>query len=135
MAGYAAMSKQLEVRFSVQGAIREDRQTKSFVSYCPVLDLYSAGKTRPDAKRALTAAVETYVRVCYERGILGRILKEKGFTAAAAAPPVGLQAKAPIQFIEVAEYASEYDDMFDVEVPLHLVAAAATQPEKVGCLQ
>lgn len=120
MARYARMSKQLQVRFSVQGTIREDRQTKSFVSYCPALDLYSAGRTRLDAKKALISAVDTYVRVCFERGILGRLLKQKGFgpTASGEADHAILDA----EFIAVAEHASEYDDIFDLEIPLHLVA-------------
>lgn len=127
----ARMPKQLDVKFSLQGAIREDRQTRSFVAYCPTLDLYSAAKTRIDAKRALTSAVDTYVRTCYNRGILGRILKEKGFFAAPSST-----ADRPAQnsqYITVEEYASEYDDVFDFDIPLHLIADAKPEPEK--CLQ
>ena len=132
MALYADMAKQIEVRFSLQGTIREDRQTTSFVSYCPTLDIYSAGRTRVDAKKALSEAVVTYVRLCYERGILGRILKEKGFYAT---PDVAaVPAKGQYITVEEHEHANEYDDVFDFDVPLHLIAQAQQQRQQ-ECLQ
>lgn len=79
MALSARMATQIDIHFSLQAAIREDRQTTSFVAYCPTLDLYSAGRIRIDAKKALTGVAIMYVRICYERGILGRLLKQKGF--------------------------------------------------------
>jgi hypothetical protein len=127
------MPKQIDVSFSLQGAIREDRQTRSFVSYCQTLDMYSAGRTRIDAKKALTSAVLTYVRLCYERGILGQVLKDKGFAAAPSSAvdrPAGSS-----QFITVEEHASEYDDVFDFDVPLHLIAQSQKQPESSECPQ
>jgi len=134
MAPYARMSRQIDVNFSLQGAIREDRQTRCFVAYCQTLDLYSAGRTRIDAKKALTSAVVTYVRICYERGILGRILKDKGFLAAPASAVNREVGEA--QFIAVQEHASEYDDVFDFDIPLHLVATGQpSAPEPVLCPQ
>lgn len=131
MAGYPRMPKKVvDVKFSLQGAIREDRQTRSFVAYCPALDLYSAGKSRPDAKKALTAAVDTYVRLCYDRGILGRLLKDKGFATSEASAHDSV-----IQFIAVQEHASEYDDVFDFDVPLHLIAQGQAKAEPEKCLQ
>lgn len=124
MATYDHMSKQIDVNFSLQGAIREDRQTRCFVAYCPTLDLYSAGPTRVDAKKALTAAVDTYVRICYQRGILGRLLKDKGFSAA----PVPNR-ETDDQYIAVKEFASEYDDVFDFDIPLHLIAQGRESSE------
>lgn len=127
----ARMTTQIDIHFSLQAAIREDRQTTSFVAYCPTLDLYSAGRTRIDAKKALTGAAVMYVRICYERGILGRLLKQKGFSAAQAS--AGDRPSDSSQFIAIKEYASEYDDVFDIEIPLHLVAQA--QQEQRECPQ
>jgi len=123
--------KVVDVKFSLQGAIREDRQTRSFVAYCPALDLYSAGKSRPESKKALTAAVDTYVRLCYDRGILGRLLKEKGFFATTEAT----EPDSDIQFIAVEDHASEYDDVFEFDIPLHLIAQAQAKAEPESCLQ
>ena len=129
MTPFASMPKEIDVRFRLQGAIREDRQTQCFVSYCSTLDLYSAGRTRMDAKKALTAAVVTYVRVCYDRGMLDSILKGKGFSAVLEASDRPTAKNE--QFITVEEHASEYDDVFDFDIPLHLVAQA--QSERPTC--
>lgn len=123
------MAPHIDVNFRLEAAIRHDRQTSSFVAYCPTIDLYSAGRTRGDAKKALTAAAKTYVRICYERGILGRILKERGFSAASSQP--GAAPTPDGQFIRILEHASEYDDVFNLDIPLHLVA----QQQEQECLQ
>ncbi len=83
-----------------------------------------------DAKKALTAAVVTYVRICYERGMLDNFLKGKGFSAVAA---IDNPTAKDEQFIAVEEHASEYDDLFDFDIPLHLVAQA--QSERQPCPQ
>ena len=123
MAGYAHMAKQIDLWYRLQAAIREDRQTKSYVAYCPTIDLYSAGRTRVKAKQALKAAAVTYVRICHERGILNSVLQEKGFTAT---PPstTGVEQPDSSLFIAVQEHASEYDDIFDLDILLHLLAQA-----------
>jgi predicted RNase H-like HicB family nuclease len=105
--------------------IRPDEETGSFVAYCPALDLYSAGKTRIDAKRAIQGAVDMYIRLCYDRGILDRLLHAKGFTSMEPAT-AGATAQEEANFISVIEskHQAEYDDIFSLSVPMHLVAAA-----------
>lgn len=125
--GEFTMPRLLDVKFCLQGKIREDQDTKSFVSYCPALDLYSAGRTRPEAKAALQSAVDMFIRLSYDRGILGQLLRDKGFDSAVSAGPT-LSDGLPLDdnFIAITEtHASDapaYDDVFDVEVPIHLVA-------------
>lgn len=133
------MPRLLGVNFSLEGQIREDKETASFVSYCPALELYSAGRTRPEAKAALQSAVDMYIRLSYDRGILGRLLKEKGFGVALSGLQTAHAATPAIDgdFIAIAETKSDglapaYDDIFPVEVPIHLVAAQQAQME---CLQ
>lgn len=130
------MSRSLQVRFSLQGAIREDKDTASFVSYCPALDLYSAGRTRPEAKRALQSAVDLFVRSCYSRGILGQVLQAKGFEATDPNVPDEHGLVDGENFIVVRELAHReaFDDVFNVEVPLHLIAAQAKRTDQ-PCLQ
>ena len=129
------MARLLDVKFSLQGAIREDKDTNSFVSYCPALDLYSAGRTRVEAKKALQSAVDMYVRICYQRNILGRLLHEKGFQVAPSATSVGVEDMVT-NFIEITEavHGEKYDDVFAVEVPLHLIANQQKARPEV-CLQ
>ena len=120
--------KKIDVRYRLQGAIREDPETQCFVSHCSTLDIYSAGRTRMDAKKALTDAVVTYVRACYERGILDSILKGKGFD-----PVSEVSDPSDALFVAVEEHASdhasEYDDVFDFDIPLHLAAQAQSGPQ------
>lgn len=116
--------KLVDLKFRLQGLIREDKETGAFVSYCPALDLYSAGKTRPDAKSALRGAVQMYIKICLSRDILYRVLKDNGFEATEAAVAGAEMDGAGVNFISVtvAGQTNEYDDMFQVEVPLHLIA-------------
>lgn len=54
--------------------VRYDEQAKSFVSYCPVLDLYSQGKTRERAMTALCDTIVGWVIVSQMEGILSEAL-------------------------------------------------------------
>lgn len=129
------MSRLVEVKFSLTGMIRGDKQTDAFVSYCPALDLYSAGRTRPEAKRALQSAVDMYVRICYDRNILGNVLHSRGFEASKEVEATG--ADHSTDFIEVTEsiQGEQYDDVFPIDVPLHLIANQQAQRASVPCLQ
>jgi len=138
MAGYAGnptfpMAKQLNVSFNLDGVIREDKDTNCFVSYCPALDLYSAGRTRPEARAALQSAIDLFVRLGYERNILGRLLHDKGFEplpVGALLPELGADARNTIVITEDARFET-YDDTFKVTVPLNLIAAAAAGSTQV----
>ena len=106
------------------GAIREDEETSCFVSYCPALDIYSAGRTRPEAKKGLQRAADMFIRLCSDRGILERVLNQKGFKVAVRGTPAGARATTGFITVSENEFDSEYDDLFKVDVPLHLIAAA-----------
>lgn len=140
------MPKLMGVTFSLEGAIREDKETESFVAYCPALDLYSAGRTRPEAKKALQSAVDMYVRLCYDRGILGRLLHEKGFNAAVSGVGTSAALGTPGitehpgehgDFIAITEsaHSAEYDDVFPVQVPIHLIANQQAVHAGTACPQ
>ena len=53
-----------------------------YVSYCPVLDLYSQGKTVKEAKNNITEAVRLLIEDCVEQGILNEVLSDGGFRLA-----------------------------------------------------
>src|SRR5688500_9898269 len=119
------MAKLVGLKFSLQGQLREDKQTNCFVSYCPALDIYAAGKSRPEAKDALRATIALFIQICYERGIFGVALRERGFLAAEGGDvPVLTDSQEFITIQEDQTAAPEYDDVFEVDVPMHLVAAA-----------
>ena len=53
-----------------------------WVSFCPVLDVFSQGSTEEEAKANLEEAVKLFLISCYERGTLEEVLKECGFKLA-----------------------------------------------------
>ena len=121
------------ITFRLQGQIREDQETKCFVSYSPGLDIYSAGTTRMNAKNALQCAADLFIRICLERGILWKVLQNLGFGLIKQGQPPDPGA----EFVTVEEQPvvsqMDYDDVFSWEVPLNLIAAR--HEENTICLQ
>ena len=62
------------------------RKGKWYVSSCPLLDVYSQGRTEPEAKRNLVEALVEFLLSCFERGTLNEVLWEAGFIPVAEAP-------------------------------------------------
>jgi len=50
-----------------------------YVSSCKILDVYSQGKTKAEAKRNLAEALFLFFMSCFERGTLDEVLKDCGF--------------------------------------------------------
>ena len=50
-----------------------------YVSCCPVLNVFSQGKTEKKAKENLADALYLFLTSCLERGVLDEVLKESGF--------------------------------------------------------
>ena len=55
------------------------KKKKSFVAFCPALDVASQGSTEEEAKRNIAEALFMFLRSCYERGTLDAVLKQCGF--------------------------------------------------------
>jgi predicted RNase H-like HicB family nuclease len=115
-----ALRRKIDVTFKLDGMIREDKETGSFVSFCPQLELYSAGRTRMEARQALNSAIEMFLRLCYERQILGQVLHERNFKP--TDPNVVAMTPTEDFTITIKETLAEYDDAFSVEIPIHLLA-------------
>jgi predicted RNase H-like HicB family nuclease len=58
---------------------RLKKEGASFVSWCPALDVSSAGDSAKEAEKNLVEALRLFIMSCYERGTLDRIFKECGF--------------------------------------------------------
>lgn len=50
-----------------------------FISRCPLLDVYSQGRTKKKAIDNLKEALKLFIESCYERGTLGKVLRQSGF--------------------------------------------------------
>ena len=76
-------SQNLEITFKLPYTIiREDNL---YVSYCPVLDVYSQGYTEEEAVKNLHEALSLFLLNCFERGVLEEVMKESGFVPAKGA--------------------------------------------------
>lgn len=55
--------KKLEELLSEWQIVKFDEETKSYISHCPLLNIYSQGQTEAEAISALKSAVKLYVEV------------------------------------------------------------------------
>ena len=97
--------------FTVSGRVRYDEEADCYLSHCPELRIYSAGRTDRDARKALLSAVAGFVEVCAKRGILWRELSTRGVSVTLPAQPI------------------EDDKRFWLQVPLCLVGASSASPQ------
>ena len=71
--------KKKHVIFKAFLPIAYKKRKKYIVASCPVLDIFSQGDNKDEAKKNLTEAVHLFLSSCYERGTLDAVLKECGF--------------------------------------------------------
>jgi predicted RNase H-like HicB family nuclease len=117
---------EINVVFNLKGAFREDKIADGIVSYCPALNVYSHGKTREEAKEALRNAICLFLETCFQRGTLGDILRKAGFNAQPRQAGVAIAAIKQDEKIEIhdaTKFQAKFEECFDFEVPLNLVAA------------
>lgn len=119
------MPHMVGLTFRLTGWLREDVDTKAFVAYCPPLDLYTAGRTRDEGRQALRSGAEMFIRLCYDRGILERVLRARGF---ATARPEGDPSPAAGDFITYFESSAGFEESFGFDVPLPLVSNLDAAP-------
>lgn len=63
-------------------SFQDQKKAKYYVSYCPILDVWTQGETAKKAFKNLAEALQLFLMSCYERGILDKVLKESGFIPA-----------------------------------------------------
>lgn len=109
----------------LRGFIRHDTDAHVHVSYCPALNIFSQGESEDQARRAIGSAVSLFLQSCYERGQLDRALREAGFRASSRTGIVPVKSLGLDQeWIAVEE---RYEEVFDFDVPLHLIASQHSQ--------
>lgn len=92
----------IEIKAYLPAAVRHDSEAKCFVSYCPILKLYSAGQTQAKAMQALVSAIEMFVRICFQRQILDDYLVAQGFVPGASTN--GAEDKSAPWYIELVQF-------------------------------
>ena len=71
--------KNIGVELEFKLPFRIEKKEGWFIACCPVLDVYSQGKTEDKAKRNLIESLQAFLFSCIERGTLDAVLKECGF--------------------------------------------------------
>ena len=117
---------QLRLVAQLRGVIRRDKDANVFVSYCPALNIFSQGKSDDQAQQALGSAVGLFLHSCYERGQLDQALRDAGFSKSSRTGIVPV--KSLDQNQEWIAIEKRYDEVFNFDVPLHLIAGQQTQP-------
>lgn len=69
----------LNIDFVIELPINLEKKGKWFISSCPILDVYSQGRTEEEAKENIIDALSLFFLSCFERGTLDAVLKECGF--------------------------------------------------------
>ena len=59
---------------------------KYIISHCPILDIWSQGKTEEKAKKNIAEAVLLFLIDCHQRNTLQKVLKDCGFVAVKKLP-------------------------------------------------
>lgn len=88
------------IEFQVRLPFAVKRERGFFVARTPALDVYSQGPTKEKAVKNLIEAIQLFLESCFERGTLGAVMKEQGFS------PAPRRIAAP-----------EQDEMIDVPLP------------------
>jgi predicted RNase H-like HicB family nuclease len=70
----------ISIEFELPAKVR--KKGPWFISSCPLLDVFSQGQTREEAKRNLVDALASFLISCYERGTLDAVLRESGIVPA-----------------------------------------------------
>lgn len=111
----------VQLQFRLGFALRYDADSRTYVSYCPTLILYSQGDTKDEARAAIVSAAKLFIVRCYERDILHTVLRERGMTRATGDEVTRASASESEQeFIAVN---TNFDEYFEENVPIHLLAA------------
>ena len=127
----------LEISVKYRGFVRHSDATGNFLSWCPLLDIKSQGRTIEEARASLDDSVRAFVVHCFRRGILEEVLKRRGLEE--CTPRLGGNgADDSGEHVSVRPVAAATDGLLDSwegNVPLHLVASAHTKPAGIAWQQ
>ena len=70
-----------KVFFEITLPVKIKKKEDIYISCVPVLDIYSQGETKTEAKNNIVEAVRLFFLSCLERGTLETVLRECGLKA------------------------------------------------------
>ncbi|UCE41722.1 MAG: hypothetical protein JSV17_01640 [Candidatus Aminicenantes bacterium] len=69
------------VTFTVSFPIEVKKEVKYYLASCPILDVWSCGKTQKSAVETLKDTLQLFLTHCFDHGTLEMVLKGCGFTS------------------------------------------------------
>lgn len=118
------MIKGIEIAVKYRGYVRLSDQTGNYVSWCPMLDIKSQGRSIEEARASLDDSVRLFVVHCFRRGILEEALKRRGLEEQPVDAPIEGDCAGEHISLRPVE-ATDTFESWEGQVPLNLVAAAS----------
>ena len=108
-----AVKKKVQVEFIINVPIsfKWDEEIDAYIASCPPLDVWSQGDTKKEAEHNIKEAVSLFLVSCFERGTIGQVLKDCGWS------PIPSKAKSK------AKRAKPTPDEKNVNIPLPMAMA------------
>ncbi len=123
----------LEISVKYRGYVKLSDTSGNYVSWCPLLDIKSQGRTADEARASLDDSVKLFVVHCFRRGILEETLKRRGL---AQEPDDHVVANESDEHVSVTVQAAEESiDSWEGFVPLNLIMAEQSKRAGVGAWQ
>lgn len=69
----------MQILFHAKLPVVVKKKKDWYVSFCPVLDVFSQGETKKKAIENIKEALRLFLISCYKRGSLDQVLKDCGF--------------------------------------------------------
>ncbi len=66
------------VQYSLEYTVRRDDETRAYVAYIPMLQMFTCSKSEERLKLAIHDLVENFVGICQKRGILDEVMRQRG---------------------------------------------------------
>lgn len=102
------------VRFEIKLPVKIVKKTGYYIGSCPLLDVFTQGKTKKEAQNNLRDALELFLTSCFERGVLEEVLREAGFSPATE------------EMVRGTKPSSRSQDLMSVPVPMLYNAAKSS---------
>jgi predicted RNase H-like HicB family nuclease len=109
------------IEFNLAIATRKDEESGVYVGFCPMLKLYSQGRTAQEAEDAAVSAATLFIGTCYERDILHSVLRDRGLKKIVAKPKLAHGEEG--QYISV----QGFDRAIERSIPLELLSSVGEE--------
>lgn len=99
------------ITFNVSLPFKIKKENGTYISHCPILDVWSQGPSKKAAIENLVEAVQLFLINCYKRGVLDQVLKESGFV--------------PLKVIRKRRAARPATDTINIHLPFEIHSQSA----------